>query len=499
MNFRNVPLEMSGDEFKRVGHQMIDAVGELLDSLRKRPVTSGISPDQSRGLLGSLKTLPEHGMNAENLLQDVSRMLIDHSLYNGHPRFWGYITSSPAPIGILADMLAAAVNPNVGAWKLSPIATEIEAQTVRWIAELIGYPPDSEGLLVSGGTAANYVCLLAARAAKADFDIREDGLQGNSSGKLLMYASTETHTWIHKAADIFGFGTDSIRWVKADKRRRMDTDDLQGLIENDINSGHKPFAVIGSAGTVSTGAIDPLRKIARICRRYNLWFHIDGAYGGFAAAVPGLPEDIYALSEADSVAVDPHKWLYAPLEAGCALVKNKDSLRNAFSYHPPYYQFGEEAINYFDLGIQNSRGFRALKVWMALKQVGREGYKRMIADDINLAEYMYYVVSQRPEFEALTNDLSIVTFRYIPEDLRADKENESTREYLNKLNQELLFKVERGGEAFLSNAVIDDVYLLRACIVNFRTTPADIDDLPDIILRAGSEVDASMREESLKI
>jgi glutamate/tyrosine decarboxylase-like PLP-dependent enzyme len=179
-------------------------------------------------------------------------------------------------------------------------------------------------------------------------------------------------------------------------------------------------------------------------------------------------------------------------------VKNKSDLLNAFSYHPPYYQFGEEAINYFDLGMQNSRGFRALKVWMALKQVGREGYKRMIADDINLAEYMAQVISHQPELEVFTHDLSIVTFRYVPEDLRDAKGDLSTGEYLNKLNQELLFKVERGGEAFLSNAIIDEMFLLRACIVNFRTTPADIDMLPNIILRAGREVDASMREATLK-
>jgi aromatic-L-amino-acid decarboxylase len=498
LNDRDVPLEMSGDEFRRIGHQMIDAVGELLDSMRNRKVSSGISPDETRAILGAHETLPEHGMDTEDLLSNTSKMLFDHSLYNGHPRFWGYITSSPAPIGILGDMLAAAVNSNVGAWKLSPMATEIEAQTVRWIAELIGYPPDSDGLLVSGGTVANYVCLLAARAAKADYDIRKHGLQENSKSKYLMYASSETHTWIMKAADLFGFGTDAIRWVKADTQGRMIVDNLRSMLKSDLDAGHRPFLVIGSAGTVSTGAIDPLRDIAKICDEYKLWFHVDGAYGGFAAAVPGLPDDIYALSEADSVAVDPHKWLYTPLEAGCVLIKSKSDLLNAFSYHPPYYQFGEEAINYFDLGIQNSRGFRALKVWLALKQIGRNGYRRMIADDIDLAQYLYMIISHYPEFEAFTHDLSIVTFRYVPEDLKGESGSESVREYLNNLNQEILFKLETGGEAFLSNAVIDDIYLMRACIVNFRTTLADIEMIPDIILPVAKQVDASMRKVPIK-
>src|SRR4029077_17900915 len=236
-------------------------------------------------------------------------------------------TAPPAPIGILGDFLAAAVNPNVGAWILSPAATEIESQPVRWIAELIGYPVDCGGLLVSGGNMANFVCFLAARAAKADWNVREEGITGASRRRLRVYGSAETHTWIQKAADLAGLGTASIRWIATDADLRMDVDALRRAIDQDLAAADVPFMVVGAAGSISTGAVDPLREIAAVCRDAGAWFHVDGAYGGSAPAPPGPPADLADLSEADSVAVDPHKWLYAPLEAGCALVRNPDHLR----------------------------------------------------------------------------------------------------------------------------------------------------------------------------
>lgn len=252
------------------------------------------------------------------------------------------------------------------------MGTESEAQAVRWIAELIGYPTDCGGLLVSGGNMGNFVGLLAARKAKATWDVRTAGLFGEQARRLRLYTSGETHTWIHKATDMFGLGTDAIRWVPTDEQLRMDMNALRNQIQADINAGDLPFLVIGTAGTVSTGAVDPLPELAAICREYDLWFHVDGAYGGFAALLLDegkVPEALKGIREADSVAVDPHKWLYAPLEAGCTLVRHPQALRDAFSYHPPYYHFAEEAstIDYYEYGPQNSRGLRALKVWLALR------------------------------------------------------------------------------------------------------------------------------------
>jgi aromatic-L-amino-acid decarboxylase len=485
---RVAPLAMSSQEFRALGTQLIDRIANFLDSLPQRPVTPAESPSVVRKALTAERSLPLEGARAELLLNHAADLLFDHSLFNGHPRFWGYVTSSAAPIGALGDLLAAAVNPNTGAWLLSPMASEIEAQTVRWIAEMLNYPVTCGGLFVSGGNMANFVCFLAARQAKAGWDVRTAGMAGP---RLRVYCSKETHTWIQKAADMSGLGTDAIRWVATDENMQMDVAALRKQIADDIEAGDKPVMVVGTAGTVSTGAIDPLPELAALCREFDLWFHVDGAYGGLAAVLPNAPNALMGLHEADSVAVDPHKWLYAPLEAGCALVRDAAKLRDAFAYHPPYYHFGVEAVNYFDLGPQNSRGFRALKVWLALQQVGRDGYVQMISDDIRLARELFERIPRYPELEALTHSLSITTFRYVPADV--DSGDAKAASYLDKLNLELLIRIQNSGKAYLSNAVIHGRFALRVCIVNFRTSLADIEALLPIVAGMGKELDAELR------
>jgi glutamate/tyrosine decarboxylase-like PLP-dependent enzyme len=493
---RHVPLAMDAAAFRAAGHALIDQLAELLASVPARRVTPGESPSAVRQALGTDGPLPEEGSAPGPLLEETAKRLFDHSLFNGHPRFLGYITSSPAPIGMLADLLAAAANPNCGAWALSPAATEIEVQTVRWIAQLIGYPADCGGLLVSGGNMANMVGFWAARAAMADWDVRAHGLKRGP--RMRAYASAETHTWIHKAADLAGLGTDNIRFVSTGADLRMDLAQLERQIAADRAAGDLPFLVVGTAGSVSTGAVDALPAIAALCRKERLWFHVDGAYGGFAAAVPGAPPDLLALSEADSVAVDPHKWLYAPLEVGCALVRDAGALSRAFSYHPPYYHFGESAVNYVDFGPQNSRGFRALKVWLALRQAGASGYRRMIADDMALAGVLATVVRQHPELEFWTHDLSITTYRCVPADLRRRIGEPAVDGYLDELNQQVLARMQKGGEAFVSNAVIRGRYVLRACVVNIHTRSEDMLAVAEISARMGREIDAELRPEGLR-
>ncbi len=490
---RPAPLGMDASTFRTLGHRLVDQISGFLESLSLGPVTRDESPSTVREALNLTGSLPEAGTDPGLLLEQTTQRLFNHSLFNAHPRFFGYITAPPAPIGILGDFLAAAVNANVGAWTLSPAATEIESQTVRWIASFIRYPTDCGGLLLSGGNMANFVCFLAARAAKAGWNVREQGVSAESGRKLRVYCSAETHTWIQKAADLSGLGTTSIRWIATDRRYRMDVDQLRRQIAADTAAGDLPFLVIGTAGTVSTGAIDPLPEIRALCNEYGLWFHVDGAYGGFAAAVPEAPVGLRDLSHADSIAVDPHKWLYAPLEAGCALVRDPDRLRAAFAYHPPYYHFEQSATNYFDYGPQNSRGFRALKVWLALKHVGAEGYRKMIADDIRLSQIMGRAVSDHEELQLVTQNLSITTFRYVPRDLRLKLGDAQVERYLDAVNRELLDRLQRGGEAFVSNAVVDGHYLLRACIVNFHTSQADVEAVPEIVARIGQRVDSERR------
>ena len=494
---RTSPIEMKGSDFRTIGYQLVDRIADLLDSLPKRPLTTDEPPTAIRELLNSSRSVPNSGTDPAKLMEKATDLLFDHSLFNSHPRFWGYITAGAAPIGILGDLLASAVNQNTGAWFLSPMASEIEAQTIRWIAELLGYPVGCGGLLISGGNMANVVCLLAARRAKLPWDVREIGLHGNPTKRLRMYCSRETHTWIQKAADMIGIGTDAVRWILTDKNFRMDAKALREQIKADRKAGEVPFCVIGTAGSIATGAIDPLHEIAKICREEDLWFHVDGAYGGFAAMLPDASSDLRALSEADSVAVDPHKWLYAPLEAGCAIVRDPENLRKAFAYHPPYYHFGVEAINYLDFGPQNSRGFRALKVWLALQHVGRKGYEQMLSDDIQLSKDLYQFVSERPELEALTQSLSITTFRYVPVDLKSG--SEKTEKYLNLLNKELLTRLQNSKEAYVSNAVIDGRFAMRACIVNFRTSIEDVKALPDLVVRLGREVNGILRAKDSRL
>jgi aromatic-L-amino-acid/L-tryptophan decarboxylase len=482
---RNAPLDLSPDEFRRLGHRLVDDLAGFLESLPARPVSPGSTPSELRARLGQ-RDLPEHGANAQALLEEATELLIAHSVFNGHPRFMGYITSSAAPLGSLAELLAATVNPNCGSWGLSPMATLIEEQTVAWIAELVGIPRASGGLLVSGGNMANMIGFWAGRAATAGADLRMDGV-GSDGPRMVAYCSAETHTWIQKAADLSGLGTSAVRWIAVDRDRRMDATALAQQIDADRADGLRPFLVVGTAGTVSTGAVDPLHDIAAICKRQGLWFHVDGAYGAPAVLAEGAPDDLRAMGDADSIAVDPHKWLYAPLEAGCALVRDASLLRGAFSYTPAYYHFdsGDAAPppNYYEYGPQNSRGFRALKVWLTLRQVGRSGYSTMIAEDMRLSRVLFDLVSSHHELEAVTQGLSITTFRYVPSGV--DRSNPASTEMLNGLNQQLLDRLLASGRAYVSNAVVDGRYLLRSCIVNFRTTEQDLRELVDAVVEIG--------------
>lgn len=487
---------MTPAEFRSVGHDLVDRVSEFLDSLPDMPVTRGEKPSQLQRQLKSRK-LPKSGSPTQAIIKEAAELLFDHSLFNGHPRFWGYITSSAAPIGALGDFLASSVNPNVGAWDLSPMATEIEKQTLGWIAEMIRYPPHSGGIFVSGGNMANLVGFWVARTSKAKWDVKKRGLQGGRETPLI-YGTKETHAWLLKAADLSGFGTDAIRWVRLDKKSRMVASDLEKKIRNDIRRGRLPFMVVGTAGSVQTGAVDPLSEQAEICKKYGLWFHVDGAYGAFGAVLPELAGAYAGMSRADSIALDPHKWLYAPLEAGCILVKNDKLLHMTFSQHPAYYRFSrageEEPTNYYEFGPQNSRGFRALKVWLAFRQVGRSGYERMIRKDIALARRLFEKVGKTRELQQLSQSLSIATFRFVPHGMEPGTKKDET--YLNKLNEELLTRLQRSGEVYLSNAVTNGTFALRACIVNFRTTTKDIDALPQIVVRHGRVVDSEMRKKT---
>ena len=484
---RTRPLELDPETFRALGHRLVDRLAGFLEELPSRRVHPGESAAALRARLGGGR-VPETGSDPAAILDEAVDLLLHHSVLNGHPRFMGYITSSAAPLGALADLLTATVNPNCGSFGLSPIGTLIEEQSVRWIAELLGLPAGTGGILVSGGNMANLVAYWAARAAGAGRDVRVEGLSGGRP-LLTAYCSTETHTWIQKAADLSGLGTGELRWIPVETDGRMNVAALRRRIAEDRAAGHRPFLVVGTAGTVSTGAVDPLREIRDVCRHERLWFHVDGAYGAPAVIVPGTPTDLEAMADADSVAIDPHKWLYAPLEVGCTLVRDPSHLHGAFGYTPTYYHFESDEPspppNYFELGPQNSRALRALKVWMGLRQAGRDGLAHSIADDMRLSRELFALAKDHPEIEAVSQGLSITTFRYVPPDVDRRPDDQSA---LNVLNERLLDALQWSGRAYVSNALVNGRYVLRACIVNFRTDRPDLEALIEAVVDIGREL-----------
>lgn len=488
-HLRSEPGGLHPEEFRRIGHDLIDILADFFGSINDGLVTGNERQADIRGLLQP-RDLPPDSSDAGALLRDTAEKMIRHSLHNGHPRFWGYITSSADPVGVLGDLIASAVNANVGLWSLSPMASEIELQAIRWIAELIDFPTDCGGILVSGGNMANFVCFLAARRAKAAWEIQRLGSHGGP--KLIAYVSTEAHTWVDKAFDLFGLGSDNLRWIEVDDDLKMRVDKLDECISSDLAAGYLPAIVVGTAGSVSTGTIDPLIKIADLCHRRNLWFHVDGAYGAFAAALPDAADDFRAFQRADSIAVDPHKWLYAPLEAGCALVRNPADLERAFSHKAFYLNkdgvADDQPVHFVDRGMQNSRGFRALKVWLGLKAAGKAGIVRSISEDVELSRRMAQQLKKRSDFEVTSQCLSITTFRYVP----AGIDPVTNGQYLDDLNGRILHELQAGGRAFVSHARVRGVYVLRACIVNFRTTAADVDALPQIVAEIGQSMHQEM-------
>jgi glutamate/tyrosine decarboxylase-like PLP-dependent enzyme len=489
---RDAPADLDAEQFRELGHALVEQIARFLEDLPDQPVTEAVSPGAVRELIGT-GGIPAQGCDPADLLSDTANLLFQHSLHNGHPAFLGYITSSAAPLGALADLLAASINTNIAKWDLSPVASEIEAQTIRWLAELVRYPTDCGGLMVSGGNMANILAFMAARNARAGWDVRTEG-HHKTAPQLTVYGSQETHTWIEKAAAISGLGTAAVRWIETDSEQRISMDALQAQLSRDRDDGCQPFMLVGTAGNVSTGAIDPLAAMADFAQQEQLWFHVDGAYGALAAMLADAPADLQVLARADSVALDPHKWLYSPIEAACTLVKNRQHLLDAFAFNPPYYNYPEDADpgeNYYELGLQNTRGFRALKVWLSLRHAGRQGYEQMIGDDIRLAQQLYTLAKAHTLLEAHTCNLSICTFRFVPEDLAAATTEH--RSYLNELNEMLLLELQQSGKAFLSNAIVNDDYLLRACVVNFRTNAAVIAQVPELVVEIGQRLDARMR------
>jgi aromatic-L-amino-acid/L-tryptophan decarboxylase len=474
----------SADEIKRVGYRVVDMISDYLTSLPERPVFQPCPPDLIDGFAHG--PLPQAGADVDALLDEFASKIASFPFGNGHPRFFGWVNSPPAVIGIFADALAAAMNPSCAGGNHAAIY--VERQVVDWFKKMLGFPVSGGmGLLVSGGSMASLTGLTVARHVKVA-KVRQEGMQGLPK-RAVAYMSAEGHSCVRKALELLGFGSDNIRIIPVDDALRMRVFDLDLTIRRDLEADHLPVVVAGSAGTASTGAIDPLRDILEVCRRHDVWFHVDAAYGGPAILTDRCRADLAPLKDADSLALDPHKWMYVPVEAGLALVRDGAAMRDAFSLVPPYIRSdgnsaGVMGLPWFsEYGSQQTRGFRALKVWMALKFHGAQGYAQAIERDLVLADRLAEWVRQSGDMELMTQpSLSIVCFRFAPPRLRQDDEK------LNELNKRLLEEMQLGGQAFVSSTTIRGAFCLRACIINHRSTEADIDFLVNHVRSIGERL-----------
>ncbi len=392
---------------------------ELLERLPDLPVRRRWSTEEVRAAVAI--PVPDEPMADEDLLSYLREVVFEWSSYLGHPRFMAYISGAGTVPGAAADLLAAGLNMNVGGWQLSPSATEIELAVTRFFAsDVFGLPEGAGGLITSGGAMANFIALKAARDHRAGWDVRLEGILAGP--QLGLYLSTETHVVSDRAADMLGIGWSNVRHVPVGEDFRMRVDELQAQIARDRDAGIRPFAVVGTAGTVSTGVVDPLGDIADVCEREGLWFHVDGAYGGPAMLAEDLRPLFAGIERADSIAFDPHKWLYTPHSGGCVLLRDLSLLQDSFDVQPSYVHQVKElthaGVDLGRFGPQFSRSFWALKVWVSLLAHGRAAYGRRISHDAELARYLGRRVQEHPAFELATPvGLSICCFRYVPPDL----------------------------------------------------------------------------------
>jgi len=489
MGHEKPALALDVEEFRHLGYRAVDLAAAHLDGIRERPVFQPMTPDERHAVL--LQPLPDAGMAPEDILDLFARAILPHPMGNGHPRFFGWVNSAPAPMGILAELLAAAMDPSCAGGDHAAIY--LERCAVRWLMELVGFPIDAEGamgLLVSGGSMASLIPLAAARhraALRDGWNVRRDGVYGDDAG-LTLYLASEGHTCIHKAVELLGLGTQALRIVPVDDASRLDVAALRAAIAADRAGGRRPFCVVASAGTVNTGTVDPLDRIADVCAEEGLWFHVDGAYGAVGVLDPAVAPLYRGMERADSLALDPHKWLGVPVECGCALVRDGALLRDTFSLVPPYIRT-EEGKGfgglpwYAEYGFQQTRGFRALKLWMTLQHAGRAGIAAMIVGHNRLARRLAALVADAPDLELVAPpELSITLFRYAPAALRGDGAR------LDALNKRVMEEVQAGGQAFLTGTVLRGRFALRACIIGYATTADDVAALVDEVRRVGDQL-----------
>jgi aromatic-L-amino-acid/L-tryptophan decarboxylase len=471
----------SWKEMEQLAIQMVTDMMSNLSTVRDRKVWQAPTDEVKKYFQ---QPVPEEGDSVENIYAGFKENILPYPTGNIHPRFWGWVMGNGSPLAMMADMLASGINLNQGGG--NQVGSLVETQVIGWFRQMFGFPEDASGLIVSGGSMANLIGLTVARYAHADFDFRKEGLYG-SKKRMTVYASTEVHNCVNKSVDLLGLGSDSLRLVDVNENYEIDVAKLKSLLDADRNAGMKPFCVVANAVTVNTGACDDINALADLCEREKLWLHVDGAIGAMLELSEKYRHLVKGLDRADSVAFDLHKWMYIPYEAGCTLVRRRDQHYKAFSLQAAYLQHEKRGLSagetwFSDYGIELSRGFKALKIWMSLKEHGSRKFGRMVTQNIEQVQYLKSLVLSHPELELTAPaPLNILCFRYkgaITGDVK-----------LNALNKELLLQLHESGIAIPSYTTLNGKYSLRVANTNHRTVNKDFDILIEHVLRMGRQLE----------
>lgn len=472
---------MDAAEFRAMGHRVIDQLAEYFEHIEERPVYPDVTPEEIFAAFD--EGVPTEGTSADAVLTELDEKLLPWSTHTGHGGYMGLITASPLPVGVIGDLIASALNQNIGAFSIGPAAVGIERRTVRWLCDLIGYGPGAGGNLTSGGMLANLIGLKLARDHASGGRAQHGGVQG----RWAVYASEERHVSVDKAADTVGLGRESMRAIPTDDAFRIRIDALEAAIAADKAAGVKPACLFAMAGATNTGAVDDLKALRAIADREGLWLHADAAYGGGMLLSHRFPGVLDGLERADSVTIDPHKWFYAPVDAGAVLVRDEASLTTSFGQRPAYLSDDHGArYQYYVHGLEQSRRFRSLKVWMSFKRYGTDQIGRWVDANCEHALRMHELAEAHPRFaSAVKPPMSAACVRWLPE-------RELSEEQLTGLHQQVVARIETSGAFWIGTTHLKGKTWFRACPVNFRTTTAHIERLMELLATESAAVEAAL-------
>jgi aromatic-L-amino-acid decarboxylase len=468
--------------FQQAGHFLIDWIVEYINHPERYPVLSTSKPGEIAAQLPS--DPPKEPEAIDRILQDFEKIILPGITHWNHPGFFAYFGITGSAPGVLAELLSAALNVNAMKWKTSPAATELEEVSLRWLQKMIGVPSDFEGVIMDTASMSSMIAIAGAREAIPGLHIRHQGLSGREDiPRLRLYISDQTHSSVEKGAIVLGIGQENVVKVESDQKFRMIPSALRMAVEQDIEMGYLPFFVCGTIGTTSTTSVDPIRKIGEICTEFDLWFHVDGAYGATAAILPELRHLMDGIDLADSFVVNPHKWLFTPIDLSAFYTRHLSTFKRAFSLVPDYLQTAEENVkDYMDYGVQLGRRFRALKLWMVMRAYGQNGLEARIREHIRLAKSFESKIRNSERFELMAPvPFSTVCFRAKPG-------YASDQESLNTLNQDLLEAINETGKVFLSHTVLQDQYALRLAIGNIRSDERYINLVWELVNQKLSEL-----------